>query len=194
MDGQSLRSYRCMPRRKLQDGALALAAVQPSDIESIRQWRNAQMSVLRQSEVITPDQQREYYDTYVWPEMDVPRPRNILLIYLENEVAIGYGALVHIAWEHRRAEVSFLLNPLLAGRKGDYTRYFAPFLKLMKTLAFEDLGLERIFTETYATRTHHIAVLEAAGFRREGTLRHHVIIDGQPVDSIVHGCISSYER
>jgi RimJ/RimL family protein N-acetyltransferase len=152
------------------------------------------MNILRQSSIITPSQQEEYYAMNVWREMEVQQPKNILMIYQENDEPIGYGALVHIAWEHLRAEISYLLNPYLVCGTDDISRYFASFLKLIKVLAFEDLGFKRLFTETYAARTHHIATLEATGFRREGVLKRHVPVDGQESDSIIHGCLSSYAR
>lgn len=189
-----MNRYSCMPHPTLFDGGLAIEAVQPDQIEAIRQWRNAQMNVLRQTAIISPTQQQRYFETHIWPEMTQPQPRNILLSYRENQAHIGYGGLVHIAWEHRRAEVSFLLDPIFAAQVEPYARYFSEFLQLIKRLAFDDLGLGRLFTETYASRDHHMAVLESAGFRREGVLRQHVMAEGQPVDSIMHGCLESDGR
>ncbi|MEQ8268854.1 MAG: GNAT family N-acetyltransferase [Parvibaculum sp.] len=194
MSANDTTGYQCMPRAELQDGALAVRAVQPSHIESIRQWRNAQMDVLRQSRTITAEQQSAYYTAQVWPAMVLPHPPNILLIYEENGRPIGYGGLVHIAWEHRRAEVSFLLAPDLARASDEYARYFGTFLGLIKGLAFKDLRIHRLYTETYAMRRHHISILETNGFLLEGTMRHHVMVDGQPMDSLIHGCLASDER
>lgn len=183
-------AYACMTRPVLRAGDLSVQAVQPAEIEAIRQWRNAQMDVLRQAEPISPEQQEAYFARHIWPHYALPQPDTILLSYREGESLIGYGGLVHIAWVHRRAELSFLLDPALIEDESSYARYFSGFLGLMKQLAFADLGLNRLFTETYATRPHHIAVLESAGFKREGVMRAHVIIGGQPVDSILHGCLS----
>ena len=194
MNDQVGSDYACMPRSILGDGTLTIRPVERSHIEEIRRWRNAQMDVLRQSSEITPAQQERYYETHVWPQKSVLEPPNILLSYQDNGVAIGYGGLVHISWENRRAEVSFLLDPEIAQRQDDYARYFLAFLKLVRELALKDLQFERIFTETYATRVHHIGVLELAGFRREGVMKHHVMIDGEFVDSIIHGYLSSYDR
>ncbi|NJO77662.1 MAG: GNAT family N-acetyltransferase, partial [Cyanobacteria bacterium RM1_2_2] len=72
---------------------------------------------------------------------------------------IGYGGLVHIAWEHRRAEVSFLLETKLSGTKSDYDSYFPNFLAMIKILAFNHLGFDRICTETYAIRKQYILIL-----------------------------------
>jgi RimJ/RimL family protein N-acetyltransferase len=190
---QLIPKYKCMPKLILSEGALSVKAVEPGHIEDIRQWRNAQMDVLRQPKEISPSEQYAYYETHVWPEMQLLQPKNILLAYMENGKLIGYGGLVHIAWGHCRAEVSFLLDHQLAGNTSDYKRYFSSFLRLMKTLAFDHMGFERLFTETYATREYHIEILESTGFHREGMLKHHVKIEGQFVDSVIHGCLKSYE-
>jgi RimJ/RimL family protein N-acetyltransferase len=178
----------------LQEGDLSVEAVRPADIEPIRRWRNAQLKVLRQASPISPRQQIAYYRKHVWPGMRSARPANILLAYLERGSLIGYGGLVHIAWDHRRAEVSFLLKPALARARAQYARCFSGFLRLVRMLAFDDLRLERLHTETYAFRRQHIAVLEAAGFRREGVLRRHVWIDGKPVDALLHACVRTDAR
>ena len=183
-------SYSCMPRHRLESGHFSLVAVQPNHIELIRQWRNDQMDVLRQVSVITLEQQKDYYSTHVWPEVTNSQPKNILLTFLDGDKPIGYGGIVHIAWEHRRAEVSFLLDPLLNKTNDIYADYFSTFLDLLFTLAFDDLGLNRLFTETYVMRKHHISVLEDSGFLREGVLKHHIRINDQPVDSVIHGITS----
>ena len=187
-------AYRVMPRACLGDDTLSIRAIREEDIESVRLWRNAQMDVLRQSEPISSEAQVRYFTEKVWPEQALREPAQVLLAIERQGVLIGYGGLVHIAWVHRRAEVSFLLDP---SRTTDLTRYrsdFLAFLQLVKTLAFDDLKLQRLYTETYAIRQHHLSVLEAADFRLEGTLRQHVIIDGRPVDSLFHGCLDSYAR
>lgn len=182
--------YRCMPRAEIADGRYAVRAVGPQHIESIRRWRNAQIDVLRQTQPITPEQQTAYYAREIWPDKDAAEPRNILLIYLKDGQPIGYGGLVHIAWEHRRAELSFLLDPAAAHGDDEKAAFFARFLELIKVLAFEDLTLARLHAETYAMRQAHIATLEASGFRREGCLRQHVWIGGKPVDAVLHGCLA----
>ncbi|MEX1153171.1 GNAT family N-acetyltransferase [Parvibaculum sp.] len=187
-DGASL-TYRCMPRSELRTQTFRMRAVQPGHIENIRLWRNAQMDVLRQEVPIAPEEQEAYYAAHVWPAMALERPANILLVLEEGESALGYGGLVHIAWAHKRAELSFLLRPDVAQDEEAYGRCFSVFLDLMKNLAFEYLDFHRLFTETYAMRTHHISILEANGFDREGIMRDHVIIEGKPVDALIHGCL-----
>jgi predicted ATP-grasp superfamily ATP-dependent carboligase/RimJ/RimL family protein N-acetyltransferase len=184
-------AYSCMPQPVLRLDSLWVQAVQPSHIENIRQWRNAQMDILRQSVVIQPEEQARYFQQQIWPDLLSPHPQNILLAYMEGSNLIGYGGLVHIAWAYRRAEVSFLLNNDLAGTPSDYQKYFPRFLQLMQVLAFDELNLDRLCTETYSIRKEYIAALEFAGFDREGILRQHVRIKDRPIDSFMHGCLKS---
>jgi RimJ/RimL family protein N-acetyltransferase len=165
---------------------LTLRPIHADDIEAIRLWRNAQLDVLRQSNPITREEQERYFATRVWPFVNEPQPPQILLSYFDGGRHIGYGGLVHIAWEHKRAEVSFLLDPT---RAAQYCADFATFLRLIREFAFRELGLQRLFTETYAMRTEHMQVLEDAGFQPEGVMRRHVLVGGRPVDSIIHGCL-----
>lgn len=182
--------YRVMPTPKLSDGVLEVRAVQPADIEAIRQWRNAQMDVLRQTAPISPEQQAHYFAEHVWPQTESLEPSQVLVALERAGVLIGYGGLVHISWANRRAEVSFLLTPELEKNSDELIALFSRFLDLMKQLAFDDLGLRRLCTETFAHRTRHIATLEASGFSCEGRLREHVLIDGKPTDSFAHGLLA----
>lgn len=150
------------------------------------------MDVLRQSEPISEETQANYYQKQVWPSMSEKYPKDILLRFLKDDELIGYGGLVHISWENKRAEVSFLLDPVLAADLDAYARCYTNFLSLLKNLAFSDLQLKRLFTETYATRKHHISVLELNGFRVEGVMKNHNYINGKPVDSVIHGFLQSY--
>ena len=190
-----LTDYACLIRKKISYEGYSIRTVEAGDIESIRQWRNAQMDVLRQKNEISQADQLAYYDQYVWPTLSCPHPKNILLAYLKNDQLIGYGGLVHISWEDRRGEVSFLLDPLRTCDQQAYRRDFLVFLSLIKSLAFEDLSLQKLFTETFASRGYHIGVLEDAGFSLEGRMRQHVTINGQSVDSLLHGCLKdTYAR
>lgn len=183
--------YRVWPRAARRLGDLTIRAVAPSDIEAIRQWRNAQMAVLRQSSEIGPEAQRAYFDTHVWPQKLSAHPRQILFAIERDERLIGYGGLVHIDWEAARAEVSFLLDETLEAQPALRAEVFTGFLQLMQSVAFDDLRINRLFTETYNTRARHIETLESTGFSLEGTLREHVIIDGRRVDSLIHSIIAS---
>jgi RimJ/RimL family protein N-acetyltransferase len=182
-------SWKCLTRQRFVQGTYAIVPLEPEHIEPIRCWRNAQLDVLRQSAPITPPQQEAYFARHIWPTMAEAEPANILMALLRDQAHIGYGGLVHVSWADRRAELSFLVDPARAGDLERYRADFSAFLALAQQMAFEDLRLHRVFTETYAIRRHHIGILEAAGFVREGVMRDHVRIGGTFVDSILHGVV-----
>ena len=189
-----MREYSCLPRQCLGSSKYQITAIQDKYIELIRVWRNAQMDVLRQPSPIDPGQQQEYYARHIWPTLTQAQPANILMGLLFEGQFIGYGGLVHIGWEHARAEVSFLISPDRVKDVDLYAQDFSAFLGLIQQLAFADLKLHRLYTETYDIRPHHIAVLEANGFVREGVLRDHIRIDRRSVNSIFHGLLDSYGK
>ena len=187
-----LGPYRVMAQTPiLTVGDLSVRAIEPEHIEAIRNWRNDQMDVLRQSRAISPNEQVAYFERAIWPDKASETPANILLGLFKGDQIIGYGGLVHIAWDYQRAEISFLLDSQIAGNLDEVERLFAQWLKLMQTLAFDHLGLTRLTTETYEIRELYLRLLDEGGFQREGRLRDHVVVDGQKVASVLHGRLAS---
>jgi RimJ/RimL family protein N-acetyltransferase len=183
--------YRVMPRNSVTDGVIVLRAVEPGDVESIRQWRNAQMDVLRQRLPLTPGAQRAYFASVVWPMKSHVEPSQILFAIEQEGILIGYGGLVHISWPDLRAEVSFLLEPSMEKELEARSAAFSRFLDLVSALAFQDLRLHRLSTETSNLRSAHIATLENSGFTQEGRLRENIIVENIFRDSILHRLLVS---
>jgi RimJ/RimL family protein N-acetyltransferase/predicted ATP-grasp superfamily ATP-dependent carboligase len=185
------RKYACLEYQEIKDSSYILRAIQDDDIEDIRCWRNEQMDVLRQNERISIPQQQEYFERSIWPEMKSSTPQNILLTLFENGNRIGYGGLVHISWEHKRAEISFLLETSIALSIGKRSDLFSIFLKMVRRFAFEDLNLNKLTTETFDIRPDYVQVLEDSDFVFEGRLRNHVIIGSGYTDSLCHASFNN---
>lgn len=182
--------YKILKQNQFTDeGGYLLTSIRPQDIQSIRIWRNQQMEVLRQNKLITSQEQVEYFDKAVWPTLAESQPKQILVSFLYREELIGYGGLTNIDWPSKRAEISFLLDPHHAENRELYRQDFLHFLTLLSKLTFEDLELQRLFTETYAFRELHIKILEEFGMQREGVLRQHVNKGGSFYDTILHGLL-----
>lgn len=158
-----------------------------SQIESIRKWRNSQISVLRQNSTISWRRQKKYFKKRVFPEMGRLKPVQILFAIESCGSFVGYGGLTNIDWATGKAEISFLLNPSIKEGKGDYLYIFNNFLTLITNIAFDYLALSRLFTETFSSRVEHITILERNGFILEGRLRQHCVVDGVILDSLMHG-------
>lgn len=182
-------SYRCLTHQSFSLGKYTLVPIRGEDMEAIRVWRNAQIRYLRQKEPLTVEQQDKYYHEVLLPSFSQTEPSQVLMSFLLNGVCIGYGGIVHINWVDRRGEVSFLVETERSLNSETYFQDFTNYLQLIKRVGFEDLHLHRLQTETYAIRPLHIKALESQKFVLEGCMKDHVWIEGEFVDTYVHGCV-----
>lgn len=167
-----------------------LVPLREEDILLIKQWRNDQIDVLRQKNPLTDEDQKKYYHTVLCPLFGAKRPEQILFSLLLNGRCIGYGGLVHIDWSKGQAEVSFLVDSERARDARAYGRDFRVFLSVIKGIAFDELHLAKLVTETYDSRPIYISILEENGFVVERWEKHSREIKGRFVDSIFQYCIS----
>lgn len=182
-------NYKALNTNKFNLENYSIVPLRQEDIYLIKDWRNAQMDVLRQTKVLTDNDQLNYYQNAIVPTLSQSHPRQLLFSFLYNETCIGYGGLTNIDWESKRAEMSFLVNPERVKDKETYTKDFSIYISLLKIVTFNELGFIRLFTETYDIRPLHISILEQNGFEFEGRMRQHVIINGIFVDSLIHGLL-----
>lgn len=189
-----MRTYRCLQQQEYIWGDYQLCPVRQEDIMMIKDWRNIQIDVLRQKQLLTEEMQRRYFETVVWPSFELEQPSQLLFSLLQRGTCIGYGGIVHINWEDRRGEVSFLLNPIRVTDSIMYRQDFLSYLRLIKQVAYKGLGLNRLFTETFDIRPFHISILEEAGFCPEGCMKQHVCLNGAFVDSVLHGHLRGYDN
>ncbi|MBD2768036.1 ATP-grasp domain-containing protein [Hymenobacter sp. BT664] len=183
-----MSSYRILRLNDYHYGAYRLVPIRLSDQEAIRQWRNAQLDILRQAAPLTVEAQERYFREVVAPLFTAEQPGQLLFSLLKDEELIGYGGLVHIDWLAQRAEISFLLETGRNAHIPTFQADFAAYLHLLRQVAFEDLALQKINTEAYDVRPYLTQVLEAEGFTEEARLPRHVRVAGQLVDTVFHSC------
>lgn len=184
-----MNKYRCLTFQDLDFKNYTITPIQEKNMESIRVWRNAQLDVLRQKKHLSINDQKHYYATVIRPLFRKKKPSQLLFCFLKEGNCIGYGGIVHINWEDLRGEVSFLLNTERTKNQKQYTHDFLSFLNLISVVAFDHLKFNRLVTETFEFRTHHIDILESFGFSKEGELREHVQIRNNYVSSLLHGLL-----
>ena len=182
-------SYAVLPRDRWEAPPIALRPVARGDREAIRVWRNDQIAVLRQKAPISAAEQTAYFDRVVLPDFTAERPRNLLFAIEEAGRMIGYGGLVHIAWEDRRAEVSFLLDTALADTPAETDIYLPAFHAAIKQIAFEDLKFVKLTLETYDFRRAFLRAYPSLGYRAAGRWTAHVHHDGRFWDAHLHECL-----
>ncbi len=186
--------YLCLKKNTYTDSeGYKLVPLRSEDLEKIRLWRNAQLEILRQKIAIDSQMQQDYFREVIVPTFTQKQPLQILFSFFYHDACIGYGGLTHIDWESKRAEVSFLVDPAKIQTK-EYKKDHHHFLKLLCLVAFKDLALHRLFTETFQFRDQHIKQLEEFGFKREGVMREHVFKGEKWQDSIIHGLLTHEYR
>jgi hypothetical protein len=173
-------NYSCLQSQVFQEGLYKLVPLRHGDIYLIMQWRNEQINVLRQKNPLRAEEQEKYFKEVIEPSFTQQQPDLILFSYLLGKDCIGYGGLVHIDWNQKKAEVSFLMA---TERTKLYENEFVTFLTLLKQVAFQDLPFNELFTETYEIRPEHIKILEEQGFAFEKRVKNHA----RP-DSVFHIC------
>jgi len=98
----------------------------------------------------------------------------------------GTCTLADIDLANRRAELGFALGRAFWGRG-----YVAAALPALLKFAFGGLRLHRVFADTDPRNIRSIRVLERLGFLREGVLRGHYLVQGEPQDAVVYGLLQS---
>lgn len=182
-------NYACLETQTFAESNYQITPLRYKDIYLIKEWRNAQIEVLRQHVPLTDEMQKKYYEHVIHPSFAAKHPNQILFSFLKDGLPIGYGGIVHIEWKDKQGEVSFLVDPKRTAEPSTYELDFSTFLKLIKNVAFNHLHFARLYTETYDVRPHHISILEKAGFVEERRLKDWVKVDGKDVDAIIHECM-----
>lgn len=116
---------------------MKLRAINRSDIDQIRCWRNQDMSFLRTPFMLTEKMQEVWYETKV-----SDRTSNYRFYAIEHkDKLVGYGGL-EIQWENGLAEIALVMGEQ---RKG----YGTKAVDLLLDEAFNRLRLETVCFECY---------------------------------------------
>lgn len=180
-----MNSYKVLQNQCFQEGKFKLVPIRMEDRYKIMRWRNEQMYHLRQSQPLTEAKQDRYFDEVVSQLFDQERPDQILFSFLQNKECIGYGGLVHINWEDRNAELSFIMNTKLEATS--FASIWTTYLSLIEEVAFVELKLHKIYTYAFDLRPHLYQALENNRFFQDGRLKQHCRYQGRFLDVVIHG-------
>ncbi len=180
-----MRSYKCLQVNVFSEGVYYIVPIRDEDRYEILNWRNTQIDILRQKSPLTNEQQDNYFKTTVAQLFEKEQPNQILWSFLENDQLIGYGGLVHIDWEAKHAEISFLLNNEHNSDSMVFKRDWEAYLKLITKVAFNELQFQKIHTYAYDIRDYYFEVMYSQGFEKEARLKNHILIKGQLTDILI---------
>jgi len=183
-----LQNYKCLAGREFVFEKYKLIPIRLEDRHLIREWRNQQIAILRQKEPLTAEKQDAYFEQVIAKLFEEKEPAQLLFSFLEDGILIGYGGLVHIDWESRNAEVSFLTNTQRTNNLDQFIDDWIHYLTILKRIASQDLNFVKIYTYSYDMRPHLYVALEKSAFVEEARLKQHVIVDEKFVDVLIHSC------
>lgn len=166
-----------------------IVPIRLEDRHAIRNWRNEQIYHLRQTKELTVEEQNNYFKQVISKLFEEQNPEQILFSFLQDEICIGYGGLVHINWIDKHAEISFLMDT--DREKESFGLLWGNFLELIQQVAFLNLGLHKVFTYAFDVRPHLYPILEEGGLHLEAVLNDHCYFDGTFKNVHIHSRISS---
>lgn len=183
-----MKNYHCLNNSTFYNESYSLVPLRFEDRRDIMKWRNEQIYHLRQNKILSEEDQDNYFNNVVAKLFDQSQPNQILFSYLENDVCIGYGGLVHINWIDKNAEISFIMNTEL--EKDNFQKHWSIFLQLIEKVAFEELNFHKIFTYAFDLRPHLYIALQDANFIEETRLKEHCLFDEKYIDVVIHSKIN----
>ena len=184
-----MKNYHCLNNSTFYNESYSLVPLRFEDRRDIMKWRNEQIYHLRQNKILSEEDQDNYFNNVVAKLFDQSQPNQILFSYLENDVCIGYGVLVHINWIDKNAEISFIMNTEL--EKDNFQKHWSIFLQLIEKVAFEELNFHKIFTYAFDLRPHLYEALEGSGYKEGARLKEHCLFEGKFIDVLIHLKINS---
>ena len=183
------KKYSFLASNKFCLDEYCLVPFMEQEMELIRKWRNEQIDYLRQNKPLTKDEQSKYYHQVIKKSFYEKKPEMILFSFILKNNCIGYGGFVHIDWNSKKAELSFVLDTNRTKKSETYKKEFSIFLKIILDIGFKQILFNKIFTETFDIRPLTIRILEECGFDYEGRLKSHVKIKNKYKDSLIHGLV-----
>lgn len=164
-----------------------LKSFEKEHVGKLKEWRNAQMSVLRQYAPLTDEDQKRWFRF-----MKGDKSQILFSLHVregKKQKYIGYCGITNIDYKNKRGEISFIVDPQRVRKHAVYRSDFIAVLAMLAEYAFQELNLHKLFTDTFEFRKDHIKVLEVFGLRKEGTLRHHYFGRGQYFNSFIHSIL-----
>lgn len=176
--------YKCLTQNKYTNGKYKIVPLRYKDRLDIMKWRNQQIYHLRQAEPLFVKDQNYYFDSVIAELFSQVEPNQILFSFLENDICIGYGGLVHINWVDKNAEVSFIMETSL--EKEYFDKMWSKFLNLIEQVAFKKLKFHKIYVYAFDLRQHLYTTLENNKFIKEAVLKEHCFYENEFIDVVIH--------
>lgn len=164
-----------------------LTAVEKGDLEQLKNWRNNTYfrKHFREYKEINDVMQEN------WFQNKVLNDNSTIMFSIRKEGTdelLGCCGLCYINWVHRNADLS-----LYIGWNNEYidkAGYAEESCNLLFNYGFNELGLNKIWTEIYEFDEKKKALYEKLGFDLDGVLRENYFYDGKWWNSYIFSLLS----
>lgn len=113
------------------------------------------------------------------------KAENFIWLLKEGEEVVGNLSLHNINRMMLTAEIGYMISPQARG-KG-----FATYcVRYLTQLCFEKTPLRKLIAYVHEDNIPSARVLEKNGYKAEGLLREHYLIDGKPENEIIFGILA----
>ncbi len=180
------RTYKSLSQQEFSNGAYKIVPIRDEDKYAIMQWRNEQIDILRQKELLTKEKQEWYFKNVVDKLFEEEKPTQLLFSFLENDILVGYGGLVHIDWESGNAEISFITETNRNLNQEQFCNDWEEYLNILKKIADINLNFNKIYTYAYDIRPSLFQTLLNNYFVEEARLKDHIVINNIKHDILIH--------
>lgn len=184
-----MNTYKSLNRQTFSKDEYSIVPIRFEDRYDIMKWRNEQIYHLRQDKKLTKEDQDKYFNEVVSALFEQEHPNQILFSYMKDGKCIGYGGLVHVNWNDKNAEISFIMDTGL--EKDNFSKYWGIFLGLIEQVAFKELKLYKIFTFAFDLRPLLYEVLEKRQYLKEASLKGHYFFNQEFKNIVIHSKINT---
>jgi RimJ/RimL family protein N-acetyltransferase len=161
---------------------VGLRALERSDLELLKQWRNIPSFRKNFREV----RELNLYNQETWLERTNKSPNDFMFMFerLEDGEAIGAGGLLYVNWINRAADYSFYIG--YCEKYIDDEGYAEDATILLLKYGFNNLNLNKIWMELYEFDLQKLTFFkEKFNFKVDGCLRDNCFEDGRYWDSYI---------
>lgn len=155
---------------------VGLDAVEKGDLAQLLAWRNHPefRKHFREYRELGLGNQEKWYEQKV---LNDPTTIMFAIRRLTDHTLLGCCGLVYVNWVHRHADLSLYIgwdNAYI-----DEEGYAKESCRLLFDYGFNELNLNKIWTEIYEFDVKKKKLYDAFGFRQDGLLRQNYFHDGQ---------------
>jgi RimJ/RimL family protein N-acetyltransferase len=153
-----------------------LAAIEREDLKLLQQWRNLAYfkKYFREYRDLNFDQQEDWYQKKVLQD---PSTLMFSIKRVEDDLLLGCCGLCYINWIHRHTDLSLYIG--YQECYIDEEGYALESCKLLFDYAFNELGLNKIWTEIYEFDHKKKRLYKDLGFLIDGILREQYYYEGR---------------